>query len=77
MKKFTLLTLLVVLSMAGAMAQTITTTLLGRYTDGSEGACEISAYDMNSQRIFITNANNQSLDIVMCPMYLHRASSSR
>lgn len=37
---------------------------IGRYVNGVDGACEISAYDQNSARLFITNAADDALDIV-------------
>ena len=39
-------------------------TLLGRYTDGRDGACEISAYDSTTAQLFITNSESDSIDIV-------------
>ena len=39
-------------------------TLLGRYTDGRDGACEISAYDSSTAQLFITNSESDSIDIV-------------
>ena len=48
----------------GAMAQNLSIQELGRYTDGRDGACEISAYDSTFQQLFITNAAIDSLDIV-------------
>ena len=39
-------------------------TLLGRYTDGRDGACEISAYDSSTVQLFITNSESDSIDIV-------------
>ena len=38
--------------------------LLGRYTDGRDGACEISAYDSSTAQLFITNSESDSIDIV-------------
>ena len=39
-------------------------TFLGRYTDGRDGACEISAYDSSTVQLFITNSESDSIDIV-------------
>ena len=44
--------------------KTFNTTLLGRYTDGRDGACEISAYDSTTAQLFITNSESDSIDIV-------------
>ncbi len=59
-------TLLIALTFAASssFAQTIQANLLGRYTDGRDGACEISAYDAESQQIYVTNAVADSIDIV-------------
>jgi hypothetical protein len=45
-------------------SQSITITEIGRYTDSRDGACEISAYDKDSKKIFVTNAASDSIDIV-------------
>lgn len=45
-------------------AQNLDFNLAGRYTDGRDGACEISAYDKDSQKLFVTNAASDSIDIV-------------
>ena len=45
-------------------AQNLTVTELGHYTDGRDGACEISAYDTGSNKLFVTNAVTDSIDIV-------------
>lgn len=45
-------------------AQNLTVTEYGRYTDGREGACEITAYDKTSKRLFTTNAASDSIDII-------------
>ena len=44
--------------------KTFNTTLLGRYIDGRDGACEISAYDSTTAQLFITNSESDSIDIV-------------
>ncbi len=44
--------------------KTFNSTLLGRYTDGRDGACEISAYDSTTAQLFITNSESDSIDIV-------------
>jgi len=49
---------------ASLFAQNISFTELGRYTNGQEAACEISAYDATSKKLFITNAAADSIDIV-------------
>lgn len=46
------------------LAQNLTVTEYGRYTDGREGACEISTYDMTTKRLFTTNAASDSIDII-------------
>ncbi len=46
------------------LAQNITVTEYGRYIDGREGACEITAYDKTSKRLFTTNAASDSIDII-------------
>ncbi|MGB0870420.1 MAG: choice-of-anchor I family protein [Flavobacteriales bacterium] len=45
-------------------AQNLDISEFGRYTDGREGACEITAYDKTSKRLFTTNAASDSIDIV-------------
>lgn len=62
MKKI-LLTLFV-LPTAYSFSQNLTITESGRYTDSREAACEISAYDKQSKKLFITNAASDSIDIV-------------
>ena len=52
------------LTSAVAFSQNISVTEMGRYTDGRDGACEISTYDKTSSKIFITNAVSDSIDIV-------------
>jgi len=47
-----------------AYAQNISILEVGRFTDGRDGACEISAYDAASQKLFITNAAADSVDII-------------
>lgn len=49
---------------ASLFAQNLTVTEFGRYTDGREGACEITAYDKASKRLFTTNAASDSIDII-------------
>lgn len=49
---------------ASSYAQTIKVNFLGRYTDGRDAACEISAYDYESKKLYITNAAADSIDIV-------------
>ena len=44
--------------------KTFNSTFLGRYTDGRDGACEISAYDSTTAQLFITNSESDSIDIV-------------
>ncbi|MBL6594374.1 MAG: choice-of-anchor I family protein [Flavobacteriales bacterium] len=44
--------------------KTFNSTLLGRYTDGRDGACEISAYDSSTVQLFVTNSESDSIDIV-------------
>ena len=58
--------LLIALCIAGSasFAQTIQVNFLGRYTDGRDGACEITAYDSESEQIYVTNAAADSIDIV-------------
>lgn len=58
--------LLVLTGLLGAslFAQNLTVTEYGRYTDGREGACEITAYDKASKRLFTTNAASDSIDII-------------
>lgn len=46
------------------LAQNLTISEYGRYTDGREGACEISTYDKTSKRLFTTNAASDSIDII-------------
>lgn len=55
---------LCLLAMQITYAQTISITELGRYTDGRDGACEISAYDSTTSQLMITNAVSDSIDIV-------------
>lgn len=45
-------------------AQNISVTELGRYTDGRDAACEISAYNAATKRLFTTNAASDSIDII-------------
>ena len=47
-----------------AHAQTIQITELGRFIDGEDGACEISTYDSTTTRLFITNADTDSIEMV-------------
>lgn len=60
----TTFTLFAVLMAATLSAQTIEVSFEGRYTDGNEGACEITAYDKAAKRLYITNAYTNKLDIV-------------
>ncbi len=59
-----ILLFLCLLATANLYAQNISVTELGRYTDGRDGACEISAYDSTSSQLMITNAASDSIDIV-------------
>lgn len=59
-----LFTLTMLCGALASQAQNISVTELGRYTDGREGACEITAYNAATKRIFITNAATDSIDIV-------------
>lgn len=63
-----------VLSTASLFAQQLSIQILGRYTDGREGACEITVYDSTSRQLFITNAVTDSIDIINCsdPTQLRR-----
>ena len=61
-----LLLAILLLINAAVFGQNISVQLLGRYTDGREGACEITTYDSTSQQLFITNAVTDSIDIVDC-----------
>lgn len=45
-------------------SQAITITEIGRYSDSRDGACEISTYDKDSKKIFVTNAASDSIDII-------------
>lgn len=45
-------------------AQNLTVSEYGRYTDGREGACEITTYDKTTKRLFTTNAASDSIDII-------------
>lgn len=45
-------------------SQQLTFTFAGRYTNGNEAACEISAYDATSKRLFVTNAADNTIDII-------------
>lgn len=49
---------------AGVFAQELSITEKGRYTDGRDGACEISTYDATAQKLYTTNAASDSIDIV-------------
>lgn len=46
------------------MGQSLTINELGRYTDGRDGACEISSYDSQTSKLFTTNSVSDSIDIV-------------
>jgi len=45
-------------------AQGLQTEFLSRYTNGVEGACEITAYDSSSQQLFVTNAAANSIIVL-------------
>ena len=45
-------------------SQSITITEIGRHNDSRDGACEISTYDLDSKKIFVTNAASDSIDII-------------
>lgn len=47
-----------------SFSQNLTITENGRYSDSRSGACEISAYDKASKRLFVTNAATDSIDII-------------
>jgi|TARA_B110000259_G_scaffold102731_1_gene118281 DNA-binding beta-propeller fold protein YncE len=59
-------TLLLISSLITSMSfsQNLTITESGRYTDSREGACEISCYDKDSKKLFVTNAASDSIDII-------------
>lgn len=63
MKKL-LLTLAALPLTIGFSQSLITITETGRYSDSRDGACEISAYDKDSKKLFVTNAASDSLDII-------------
>ena len=62
MKKVILIPILI--SAALINAQNVGYKFLGRYTDGRDAACEISAYDAGSKQLFVTNSAADSIDIV-------------
>lgn len=62
MKK--LLLLAGVFASTSILAQTIQLTEVGSYTDGREEACEVSAYDVETEQIFVTNAAGNTIDII-------------
>lgn len=45
-------------------AQQLSFTLAGRYTNGNVAACEISTYDASSKKLFVTNAADNTIDII-------------
>jgi len=45
-------------------AQRLNVSEAGRYFDGRDAACEISAYDALNKRLFVTNAASDSIDII-------------
>ena len=47
-----------------SFGQNLSITEAGRFTDGRDAACEISAYDPYSARVFITNSAVDSIEIV-------------
>ncbi len=47
-----------------SVAQQLSFTLAGRYTNGNVGACEISTYDATSKKLFVTNAADNTIDII-------------
>lgn len=47
-----------------SIAQQLSFTLAGRYTNGNVGACEISTYDATSKKLFVTNAADNAIDII-------------
>jgi hypothetical protein len=62
MKKILLLN---ALFLSGSLfAQNILVNELGRFTDGRDEACEISAYDQATKRVFTTNSAVDSIDII-------------
>lgn len=52
------------LSFQQLFAQNLSATFVGRYTDGRDGACEISAYDATSQQLVTTNSAVDSIDLI-------------
>jgi len=62
MKK--LLLTLACLPLTLVFSQSINISETGRFTDSRDGACEISAYDKDSKKLFITNAASDSIDII-------------
>ena len=61
LKNFLVLLLFIITNLSYSQ---YSSTLLGRYTDGRDGACEISAYDSTTAQLFITNSESDSIDIV-------------
>lgn len=64
MKKVLLLLSLLCMVLTTVVAQDISLVELGRYTDGRKDALEIVTYDSTTQRLFITNAASDSIDII-------------
>ena len=66
MLRFPALALLVsLLALTPASAQIDSMTLLGRFDTGlGEGAAEIAAYNVRTHRLFVVNAENNSVDVV-------------
>jgi len=61
LKNFLILLLFIITNLSYSQ---YSSTLLGRYIDGRDGACEISAYDSTTAQLFITNSESDSIDIV-------------
>ncbi len=64
MQKKVLLLLSFITLYISSIAQDLTINFLGRYTDGNEGACEITAYNKEAKKIYLTNAYTNTLDII-------------
>ncbi len=62
--KLTLLLSFLLLLVGQMLAQGLTATELGRYTDGRDGACEIAVYDAATEQLIITNAAANTVDLV-------------
>ena len=61
LKNFLILLLFIITNLSYSQ---YSSSLIGRYTDGRDGACEISAYDSTTAQLFITNSESDSIDIV-------------